>query len=179
MPEEKQQTTDTPKRPKKNAGGRPSKYKPEYCQQIEAFFDVKPYYDKELPHYGKEGELKWVDYKRMANPLPTLIKFARSIKVNYSTVYRWQNEKDGAFQPEFKEAYARAKDLQKEFLIENGLNDCYNAGFAKFVAINITDMTDTPLVDNTKHLHITYGHRRKKTNDAGPVRGSGRPGLST
>ena len=120
-----------------NNGGRPTKYKPEYCQKIIDFFNIEAFIDKEIPHYGASGEIKWTDFKRMANTFPTLIKFAREINVSYYTVYNWTKE-----HPEFLQAYKEAKKLQEDFLIENGLNGNYNALFAKFVAVNVTSLKD-------------------------------------
>ncbi|MGE0132076.1 MAG: hypothetical protein AB7U82_28675 [Blastocatellales bacterium] len=133
----------------KHKGGRPSKYKPEYCQKLIEFFDIEPYEDKPLEHYGKDGEVKWIDYKRMANKLPTLRGFAKHIEVDISTVYNWISEKHASFQQEFLDAFTQAKELQKWFLIENGLNGCYNPMFAIFTAKNITDMRDLNNVDHT------------------------------
>lgn len=124
--------------------GRPTKYKPEYCQKLIEFFDVEPYEDKPLEHYGKDGEVKWTDYKRMANRLPTLRNFAKEIGVSFDTVYEWVKQ-----HPAFSDAFTQAKDLQKWFLIENGLNGCYNPAFAIFTAKNITDMRDLSNVDHT------------------------------
>lgn len=123
--------------------GRPTKYKPEYCQAIIKFFDVEPYEDKPLDHYDKDGNVKWTDYKRVANRLPTLRNFAKSIEVSIDTVYEWIKQHE-----EFSDAFTHAKDLQKWFLIENGLNGCYNPMFAIFTAKNITDMRDKQEVDN-------------------------------
>ncbi len=125
-------------KPKKR--GRKSYYKKSYCQKIIDFFDVEPYQDKELPHYkgkGDKRELVWTDYKRMANRLPTLIGFAKHIGVGTRTVYHWVEKHE-----EFRHALTHAQELRKWFLIENGLNGCYNPLFAKFTAINITDMKD-------------------------------------
>lgn len=72
---------------------------------------------------------KWVDYKRMANRLPAIINFAKHIGVSVDTVYQWIKRHE-----EFSDAFTRAKDLQKWFLIENGLNGCYNPAFAIFTA---------------------------------------------
>lgn len=121
----------------RNKNGRPSKYKSEFCQQLIAFFDVEPYEDKPLEHYGKDGEVKWTDYKRMANKLPTMRNFAKEIGVSIDTVYEWVKQ-----HKDFSDAFTQAKDLQKWFLIENGLNNCYNPAFAIFTAKNITDMKD-------------------------------------
>jgi len=104
------------------------------------FFDIEPYKDVKLPHYkgkGKTRELVWEDIKRMANRLPTLRNFAKKIKVSSSTVYLWVEK-----HKEFSDAFTHAKELRKWFLIENGLNGCYNPLFAKFVAVNITDMKE-------------------------------------
>jgi len=130
--------------------GRPTKYKPEYCEKLIEFFDVEPYADKELEHLDKDGNVRWIDYKRMANKLPTLRSFAKSIGVNIDTVYEWIKQHE-----EFSDAFTHAKDLQKWFLIENGLNGCYNPMFAIFTAKNITDMRDKSEVDNNTNLTVT------------------------
>lgn len=124
-------------------GGRPTKYKDSHCQAIMQFFDGEPYEDIELIHYQKDGvTAKWKDCKRMPRKLPTLVQFAKSIKVCYATVFNWQDEKHANFHKKFLEAFTRAKELQKDFLIQNGLQGLYNPLFAKFTAINITDMKD-------------------------------------
>lgn len=122
--------------------GRPEKYRPEFCEKLIEFFDVEPYYDKELPHY-KKGDISWIDYKRVANRLPTLRNFAKSINVDVVTVYDWINEKSPRYKEEFSNAFIYAKEIRKWFLVENGLNGCYNPTFSMFVATNITDMRNT------------------------------------
>ncbi len=64
--------------------GRPTKYKASYCKALIDFFDQEPLEDIELEHFDKDGNVKWIDYKRMANRLPTIILFAKDIKVNVS-----------------------------------------------------------------------------------------------
>lgn len=130
---------------KKN--GRPTKYKSEYCEKLIKFFDVEPYEERELPHYDKDGNVKWTDYKRMANKLPTLRNFAKSLKVNLSTPYEWIKK-----HKEFSNAFTQAQELRKWFLIENGLNGCYNPAFAIFVAKNITDMRDKQEIEHTVEI---------------------------
>jgi len=123
--------------------GRKTKYRPEYCNKIIEFFNVEPYEEIRLPHYNEDGSIKWEDVKRFARKLPTLVQFAKYIGASYPTVYRWQDEKDGAYQKEFQEAYARAKESQKDFLIQAGCLGVYNSHFAIFTAKNITDMRDS------------------------------------
>lgn len=120
--------------------GRPSKYNSKYCKDIVAFFDMEPYQERDIPHYNKDGSVRWTDIKRMPNTLPTLRNFAKKIKVNISTIYNWLDPEHASFHQEFLDAFTQAKDLQKWFLIENGLNGLYNPAFAIFVATNITDM---------------------------------------
>ena len=125
------------------AGGRPIKYKKENPEKLVKFFSGPPYTDKVLPHYDvKTGKVKWKDYKRFANKLPTLVGFAKSIKVSIRAVYNWTEENRETYQEEFMHAFTQAKLLQKDFLIQNGLQGLYNPIFSKFTAINITDMRD-------------------------------------
>lgn len=135
-------------KPKKNKVGRPSKYKPEYCQAIIDFFDVEPYEEREIEHMDKRGNVTWVDIKRMANPLPTLRNFAKHIGCGVSTLMDWVDPKHASYHPEFSEAYKRAKRIRKWFLVENGLNGCHNPLYAKFVAVNMTDMSDKQQVEH-------------------------------
>lgn len=128
--------------------GRPTKYKAKYCGQLIKFFEQEPYEDVVIPHYdkakGKEGKvIVWEDFKRMPNKLPTLRDFAKSINVGMTTIYNWLDEKHRQYHKEFADAFTRAKDLRKWFLIQNGLQGLYNPLFAKFTAINVTDMKDT------------------------------------
>ncbi len=114
--------------------GRPTKYKPEHCAAIVAFFSVEPY-EEQKTIYG---------IKRSSNKLPTFAAFARSIGVNEDTVVQWSKKHE-----EFTAAYNAAKGLQKDFLIQNGLAGLYPPAFAIFTAKNITDMTDRTETDIT------------------------------
>ena len=128
---------------KRAKAGQPTKYKPVFCRKIIEVFSAEPYEDVKLEHFDvKTDKVKWVDKKRMPRKLPTLVGFAKSIKVNYRTVYAWQDENCGSYQEEFSQVLMRAKELQKDFLIQNGLQGLYNPIFSKFVATIITDMKD-------------------------------------
>lgn len=153
----------------KNKGGRPTKYKQKYCDKIIEFFSQEPYEVVELPHYQKDGKtLKWTDYKREPRKLPTLVQFAISINVSYPTVYNWQWEKSSSFHQEFLEAFTRVKELQKDFLIQAGLMGLYNPIFAKFTAINITDMRDKQehvIDDQTEEEKLEVADIKKRLED--------------
>jgi hypothetical protein len=133
-------------------GGRPTKYKPEYCKAIVDFFSVEPNRKEitaEIKGYGKAGNQNFEkqEYKLVANPLPTLAKFARKIGVNKDTIIEWTK-----VHSEFSDAYNVAKDLQKDFLVDNGLAGLYPPASFIFTAKNITDMRDKQEVDNNVFL---------------------------
>ena len=126
---------DTKVKPK-HAGGRPTKYKPEYCKAILDFFDTELYDTTIETYYYKNGESKETE-KRVAKPLPFLSAFARSINVCRDTIREWRDQ-----HPEFSVAYKTAKEMQKEMLINCGLLGLYNATAYIFTAKNIAGMRD-------------------------------------
>lgn len=106
--------------PTPNPVGRPTKYKPEYCQVIIDYFDI--------PATDSEGN---------ANNPRFLSAFARSIGVNHDTLHEWCS-----VYPEFSEAYTEAKRLQGEHIIVNALQNRYNSSFAWRTMMNIQDWRD-------------------------------------
>lgn len=132
----------------KKKTGRPSKYKPRFCKELVKFCDKPIYEERELPHYGPDGQVKWNDVKRFPASLPTLVGFAKHIEVGLSTLYDWMNPKHASYQKKFSETVTRIfKDLQKDFLIQGALQGFYNPAFAIFTAKNITDMKDKQEVE--------------------------------
>jgi len=126
--------------------GRPTKYKPAFCQKMIDFFNRPNHFEeKKIPHY-KSGKKTWNDIKRFPTNLPTMVGFARHIKVGFATVYTWMDPQHASFHKEFLDTFTHiCKPMQKDFLIQAGLQGYYNPLFAKFVAINISDMkNDTP-----------------------------------
>lgn len=116
--------------------GRPTKYKPQYCQELIDYFLVEPTKEVEITTRLKNGTEIYKNEER-PNNFPFFSAFARKIGVSMDTMDKWQDRF-----PEFAEAYKTAKALQKEFLIENGLKGLYNATAYIFTAKNITDMRD-------------------------------------
>ncbi len=159
-------------------GGAPTKFDPSYTEKLINFFTVEPYrqvVSESTTESFKDGGIKKesVKYRLIPNKLPTLFGFARSIKVAYSTVWRW-SEKGGSVElqnkidksiaegkadvedlkelfglQEFCNAYKEAKELQKEFIIGLGLAGAAPAPFAIFTAKNITDMRDKQEIDHS------------------------------
>ena len=138
--------------------GRPTKYKPEYCEKLIKFFNKEPYIEKKTQEVDKKGNKKTIT-KHIVTDLPLLCKFAADIGVNQDTLHEWsKNHK------EFSEAMKTAKEMQKNILVINGLRGNYDTGFAKFVAINATDMVDKKEhdlslsggVDNKLDINVTF-----------------------
>ena len=119
-----------------HAGGRPTKYRKEYCKTIIEFFCISPTKTLTITTKTAKG-VKRTAKKEVAVPLPTIEGFAIKLGVCKDTVLEWVKE-----YPEFSGAYKRAKAGGKEVLVQNGLTGRYAEGFAKFVAINCTDMVD-------------------------------------
>jgi len=123
---------------KKHAGGRPTKYKSEYCDILIEYFDSEPFSEIEIPHYQNDGvTLKWMDKKIIPNRMPTLRKFAKKIGVHVSNVYEWVKK-----HKEFRDAFTCAQDIRKDWLIDLGLSGLTPPLSYKFTAINVTDMSD-------------------------------------
>lgn len=131
---------------------RPTKYKEEYCKDIVDFFNREPFaplmIDSEdggkVPALTKQGSPVLVPCK-----LPTLEGFAISIGVHRETLLNWADAHE-----EFFDALKRAKDMQKEILIQNGLVGAYEKTFAIFTAKNVTDMRDRQQEENASAAGI-------------------------
>lgn len=121
--------------------GRPTKYKPEFCEKMIDFFDQPIYEDVKINHY-KNDKLIFTDIKRLPTKLPTLTDFCKSLNLPYFTVREWLDKKCKGFKIEFSQAFMYARTLQKNHLIQASLMGLYNPIFAKFTAVNLTDMRD-------------------------------------
>ena len=132
---------DKPKKPsielsKQPESGQPTKYKPEYCQQLIDYFSIEPLeIIREQEIVGTEGG-KYVS-RRLPQRFPWFEGFARKIGVHRNTLKNWCNE-----HPEFVEAYETAKDLQREFLVDIGLSGATSASFAIFTMKNVCGWRD-------------------------------------
>src|SRR6056300_1434746 len=117
------------------SGGRPTKYKPEYCQKIIDYFNV--------PLTERVGA------KKEASELPMLIGFAMEIGVSYETILEWTKVHE-----EFSHAYKSAKRLQEKLIAANAMNNRYNAYFAQFMLKNNHGWKDKQEVEQTQSIKI-------------------------
>lgn len=162
-------------------GGRPTKYDEKYVGELLEYFEsfVEDPFTKEVVReetlFHKEGGKKAhrVEYKFVSKRLPTLFGFARKIKIDYSTVYRWAEARVGAppkddepdkrpYQyPEFRNAYKSRILYQTEFLTAVGLGGIAPPASYVFTAKNVIgwrDAIEQRLVDKDGKDAATPGY---------------------
>ena len=122
----------------KNATGRPSDYRPEYCQSIVEFMSIETHevyvdttYYKPSSGDDPKWPLKSETNKMIANRFPTFQRRCHNIWVTMETMKGRTLE-----YPEFLSAYTKAKAIQESILVENGIQWAYNPWFAMFIAKN-------------------------------------------
>ena len=116
--------------------GQPTKYKPEYCQQLIDYFSIEPLeIIREQEITGTDGG-KYVS-RRLPQRFPWFEGFARKIGVHRNTLKNWCAE-----HPEFAEAYETAKDLQREFIVDVALSGAAPPSFAIFTMKNVCGWRD-------------------------------------
>lgn len=120
--------------------GRPTKYRKEYCDEILDYFGRPPYVEvtRTNPKTGMEYT------ERQATDLPTVERFASELGVAVSTVYQWTHE-----HPEFSEAFTRARQMQVDHLLQNGLHGHFREGLAKFMLTNLSEYQERKFIDQT------------------------------
>jgi len=122
--------------------GRPSKYKKQYCEEIIRFFDVPQTKIQKVTQITASGVTEF--HKEVPENLPTIIGFARKIGVLSETLKEWADKYE-----EFSVSYRKALELEKEFLIQNGLKGFYQPNIFQFIASNLTDMKNKETKEHT------------------------------
>lgn len=134
--EPKKPPVKSSKQPEQPEPGQPTKYKPEYCQQLIDYFSIEPLkIVSEQKIIGPEGG-KYVS-RRLPQRFPWFEGFARKIGVHRNTLKNWCAE-----HPEFAEAYETAKDLQREFIVDVALSGAAPPSFAIFTMKNVCGWRD-------------------------------------
>ena len=112
--------------------GRPTKYTEDLPEKLLAFFDVELDTIREKEVAGKDGMFKVQEV--VPNRLPTVEGFCKKLKISKSTFHEWVQK-----YPDFSNALGKAKAMQMNHLMQHTLEGTYNANFAKFLAINISE----------------------------------------
>ena len=133
--------------------GRPTKYTEDFHKQLIEYF-ARPLYEvKYETVMSKMGPVEIPVEK--PTEFPSIEGFCSDHFINKSTFHEWVKK-----YPEFSNAYGYAKMRQKKHLVEHGLQGNYNSAFAKFLAINCTDLVDKVVTEHQvdkETLKLAYG----------------------
>lgn len=116
--------------------GRPSSYKPEYCENLISHFDIDPIIYKDITITYKDGTTCEKSVPE-ASPTPYFSEWQKKIGISNQTMHDWTK-----VHVEFLDAYKRAKQLQEEFLMETALKGVHNSTFTIFAMKNICGWRD-------------------------------------
>jgi hypothetical protein len=152
----------------KNKWWRPTDYDPKYCTEIVDYFErcqaeilvdisfFQPnknvWVEQIFNPLPKEDDIdttlpswpvKKIEQKLVMQRFPTLVRFARMIGVNKSTLYEWKSK-----HKEFSDSMEECMQIAEAILLENWLQWTYNSAFAQFLLKNnhwYSDKTQTEL----------------------------------
>lgn len=129
----------------KHPGGRPTKYKPEYCQRLIEYMQQN---GKEVKKpFMHEGVIT----DHVLGYLPRFFEgFATEIDVTVSTLTLWKD-----VHPEFSAAYEKAKQIQLDKLASGTIAGVYNAAGAIFALKNMHRWTDRQELSGSKENPVT------------------------
>lgn len=124
--------------------GCPTDYKPEYCDLIlsEEFFG-RSFTQTLTKTYTTKAGTKIEEPIIIGNEIPTIEEFCWKIGVVRQTVLNWLK-----VHPEFLEAFTRAKERFRDFIVKNGITSRYEKQFSIFLAVNDTDLK--PVTDQVQ-----------------------------
>lgn len=154
IPETKERMLNTHEAPenmpqKRRKIGRPSKYKPIYCEQLISFFNREHTFEGSITHTNKKGDT-WTSYQTKANPVPLLVDFAQWLGVGTTTLQRWEQQHDA-----FRVAITHAQDLQLAHLSTVAGMGLYNSNWAVFMAKNISKWRDKKDIEHSGDIGIS------------------------
>jgi len=130
MAKSKKQTEPKIKEITKDSFGRPTKYKPEYCQALIDYFDIELFQS--------------IGGKQKPNNLPFIQSFCATIGITKPTLHNWIR-----IYPDFFSAYKKAKAKQKEMLVNLTLSGAWNPAMAIFTAKNILQWSDKQKIEHS------------------------------
>lgn len=129
-------------KPKKGAGGRPTKYSKKMITQVDKYLLARQDETEEKIKYQSENSTGY--YEKTNVKLPTIEGFALFVGVNKTTLYEWADK-----HPEFSNALGKIRTEQRERLIDNGLSGDYNPTIAKLILSSNHGMNEKKEVDHT------------------------------
>lgn len=137
-------------------GGRPTKYKEEYCQQLIAYYNKPSTVEKIRTIRLKNGSEIEEPFDAPTKP-SHVVDFCDEIGISVATFYTWLDT-----HKQFSEAYTHAKAYLERNIVDNGLLSNYNPGFAGLVSKNWLGWKDKSEVDQKVSGEL-------KTGEANPA----------
>lgn len=127
----------------KHSGGRPTAYLPEYCDRLISWFSgrrTERVIRKERTIPSKSGlsatEIEW---ETIGLGVPTMDGFAASIGYRTNRLHEWCKK-----HPEFQDAFARARGMQRDWLVELATRNLISAGTYSYTMSNISEWRADP-----------------------------------
>ena len=136
-----------------NKGGRPTKYKKEYCDEVDVYLSKE--IDQEFEFHKTRGDKSNSYERHITVCLPTVYGFAKYIGVNKTTLYEWSKE-----HPEFSNSLEKINEEQKKRLLDKGLSGDYNSTIAKLILSANHGMSDRQEIEHSGDISvnlINYG----------------------
>jgi hypothetical protein len=117
--------------------GRPSEYKPEYCDKVDEYLAERQ--DVEVKRETEKG----FTYKVKVQ-LPTIEGFAIYIGVPKRTLYDWKDKYE-----ELSHSLEKIVEEQRKRLLDNGLSGDYNSTIAKLILSSNHGMSEKTVSELT------------------------------
>lgn len=116
-------------------GGRPTTYKPEYCDKVDDYLAQEK--DEHINYVTLAGPKTTGYQARTKVHLPTYEGFSIFIDVPMRTIFEWRD-----VHPEFLQSLDKILKEQKKRLIDSGLSGDYNPTIAKLILSANHDMRE-------------------------------------
>jgi len=139
--------------------GRPSKYRPEFDQEVLAYIESnKDEYKAYLTKVDDEGR-ETRDYQLEVN-LPSMAGLANHLGVNKTTLYEWAKEHES-----FSNSLGKLVQEQEKRLLSSGLSGKYNSTIAKLILSSNHGYAEKTKSD-VKHEVVLSEEKREKIKGA-------------
>jgi len=141
-----------------NPVGRPTLYNQEIQDRADKYINDWELY-KEIKEKANPEKVMMI-----VNAIPSIAGLALELGVHRSTIYKWVEAKHS----KFIDTLEIIQQKQEVFLIHHGLTKGYDAGFAKFLAINVTsfkDKVEHDVGEDAKEVLLGYQLKPKVENE--------------
>lgn len=122
--------------------GRPTNYRPEYCQAIVDYFAHPDSWEINTDLKGSSKPIP-------KSKIPTIERWCHSIGVHSRTLDDWQKR-----YPEFRDAYQTARELQQAFVIELSAAGIGNGLLSAFMQVRHGWKVEKEVEEEVKPLEI-------------------------